>query len=62
MRVIVDTEKCQDYGQCVFAAPEVFSLDDEGSLVFVADPDDALRAKVEDASDVCPVQAIAVEA
>lgn len=61
MKVVVDMNKCQDHGQCVFAAPDVFSLDDAGHLAYVADPDDVLRDEVEEAADVCPLQAIRIE-
>jgi len=61
-KVVVDRDLCQDHGQCVFAAPEVFALDDDGRLVVLVDePDEALRAKCEEAADVCPVQAITIE-
>ncbi|KRD02783.1 MULTISPECIES: ferredoxin [unclassified Streptomyces] len=61
MKVVVDMNKCQDHGQCVFAAPDVFSLDDDGRLAYVPDADDALRDEVEEAADVCPLQAIRIE-
>ncbi|MEW2486352.1 ferredoxin [Streptomyces sp. NPDC048411] len=61
MKVVVDMNKCQDHGQCVFAAPDVFRLDDNGRLAYVSDPDDALRDEVEEAADVCPLQAIRIE-
>ncbi|MDI3387744.1 ferredoxin [Streptomyces sp. B-S-A8] len=61
MKVVVDMNKCQDHGQCVFAAPDVFSFDDAGRLAYVGDPDDALRDEVEEAADVCPLQAIRIE-
>ncbi|AVV45875.1 ferredoxin [Streptomyces sp. ID05-04B] len=61
MKVVVDMNKCQDHGQCVFAAPDVFSLDDGGRLAYVPDADDALRDEVEEAADVCPLQAIRIE-
>jgi ferredoxin len=61
MRVVVDTNRCQDHGQCAFAAPEVFQLDDDGRLVYDGSPADGLRDVVEDAADVCPMQAIRVE-
>ena len=61
MKVVVDMIKCQDHGQCVFAAPDVFSLDDDGRLAYVPDADDALRDEVEEAADVCPLQAIRIE-
>ena len=58
MKVVVDMNLCKDHGQCVFAAPEVFHLDATGRLGFVENPDDALRDAVEEAADVCPLQAI----
>jgi ferredoxin len=61
MKIVVDANLCQDHGQCVFAAPEIFSLDDQGHLVYVSDVDESLRDKAEDAADVCPLQAITVE-
>ncbi|MHC5908423.1 ferredoxin [Streptomyces sp. S6] len=61
MKVVVDMNKCQDHGQCVFAAPDVFSFDDAGRLAYVSDPEDALREEVEEAADVCPLQAIRIE-
>lgn len=61
LKVVVDFNVCQDHGQCVFAAPEVFELDEAGRLVvLVEEPDETLRASVEDAADVCPVQAITI--
>ncbi|MBZ3905562.1 MULTISPECIES: ferredoxin [Streptomyces] len=62
MKVVVDMNKCQDHGQCVFAAPDVFQLDGNGRLAYVSDPDDALLDEVEEAADVCPLQAIRIEA
>jgi len=62
MKVVVDLAVCQDHGQCCFAAPEVFSLDAAGKLVVLVDsPDESLRDKVEEAADVCPLQAITVQ-
>lgn len=71
MRITVDLNKCNDHGQCVFSAPAVFRLDEDGKLSFrrQADPgtyisgelDESLRDDVEEAADACPLQAIAVE-
>jgi ferredoxin len=70
VHIAVDLNKCQDHGQCVFSAPSVFSLDGQGKLSFRAHADgtyvspaldEALRDDVEEAADVCPLQAIAVE-
>ena len=61
MRIVVDLNRCQSYGQCVFAAPTVFHWRGEESLEYNYQPDDALRGKVERAAAACPVQAISIE-
>ncbi|MFD8560310.1 ferredoxin [Streptosporangium canum] len=61
MKVIVDRALCQVHAQCVFAAPEVFELDDDDQLVYVAEPGDELIDAVEEAARACPVQAIFLE-
>ncbi|MGA4838145.1 ferredoxin [Streptomyces sp. G45] len=61
MQVVVDMNKCQDHGQCVFAAPDVFRFDDDGRLAYAAEVDETLRGDVEEAADVCPLQAIRIE-
>ena len=60
MRIVVDLNKCQSYGQCVYAAPTVFRLQGEESLEYDYAPDDALREQVERAAAACPVQAILI--
>ncbi len=62
LKVIVDWDVCQDHGQCVISAPEVFALGEDGRMhVLIEEPDEALRSKAEDAADVCPVQAITLQ-
>jgi ferredoxin len=62
IRVVVDRDVCQNHGQCVFAAPQVFELDDDGELVQLQDEvGEDLRDNVEEAADVCPTQAITIE-
>lgn len=61
MRVTVDLNLCQDHGQCAIAAPKVFRMNDDGKLEYVSDVDDSYRDEVEEAADVCPVQAIEIE-
>jgi ferredoxin len=51
-------DKCQHYGQCVFEAPEVFKLNNDDKLEYLAEADDSQLEKVEAAMDVCPMQAI----
>ena len=55
-------EKCQHYGQCTFEAPTVFALNDDGKMEYVGDVDDALADQDEAAADVCPMQAIEIQA
>jgi ferredoxin len=63
MKVVVDMDKCQDHGQCAFSAPEVFLIDPATNKLVVLQegPDGAFRDQVEEAADVCPVQAITIE-
>ncbi len=60
MQITVDMNLCESHGQCVFAAPEIFSFDDEDYLTHEAAPPDALLDKAEKAAAVCPVRAITV--
>ena len=61
MRVTVDRSRCQVLAQCVFAAPDVFALDEDDLLVYDAEPDESLWSDVELAARSCPVKAIAVD-
>ena len=61
MRITVDRTLCQDHGQCTIAAPNVFSLNDDGKLEYDPRPDDSELMAVEEAADVCPAQAILLE-
>lgn len=61
MKVTVDMDLCQDHGQCAIVAPKVFRMNDEGKLEYDPNPDDSLREEVEEAVDVCPVQAIFIQ-
>jgi ferredoxin len=60
MKITVDLDKCQDHGQCAIAAPVAFRIDDDGRLEYEGEVDDAYLDEVEEAADVCPVQAILV--
>ena len=60
MKLVVDLNKCQSYGQCIYAAPTVFRWHGEESLEFNYNPDDGLRQQVERAAAACPVQAIRI--
>jgi ferredoxin len=62
MQVVVYLNRCKSYGQCVFAAPEVFRLEHDEVLEWEYHPDDALAERVEHAARACPVQAISMGA
>jgi ferredoxin len=61
MKIRVDLDKCQLHGQCVIAAPELFSFDAEGKLQWLAAAEESQRMAAEAAADVCPEQAIVIE-
>ncbi|MCA1223314.1 ferredoxin [Streptomyces sp. 8L] len=61
MRVVVDLNRCQSYGQCVFAAPEVFRFRGAESLEYDHVPDAASDAGVRRAALACPEQAIVLD-
>jgi ferredoxin len=60
MRVHVNLELCQSHGMCVYAAPDVFRLDDDDLLHYAEEVDESRRAEVEDAVKVCPARAISI--
>lgn len=60
IKIHVDMEKCQHYGQCVFEAPDIFKLNDQDKLEYLATADDSERANIQAAADVCPMQAITI--
>ena len=61
VRIVVDLNRCQGYGQCVFLAPGVFELHGEEALMYDPGPEDTQRLPVVRAAAACPVQAIRVE-
>lgn len=61
MKVVVDWDLCEGHGQCEFAAPEVFTIDDDGDLeVLDETPDESQRAAVEQAVRRCPTHALSI--
>jgi ferredoxin len=62
MRVVVDWNLCESNGLCVLAAPEVFELQDDDTLLILQEtPDESLNGKVADAIRTCPKQAISLQ-
>ena len=62
MRVVVDYDLCESNALCMAAAPEVFEVrDDDFMYVLQENPPEELRAKVVEAVQRCPKQAIKLE-
>jgi ferredoxin len=64
MKVLLDRMKCQGYGNCVIAAPDVFDVDDSGHVVLLIAADelpDERTAEIKQAVRDCPVAALALE-
>jgi ferredoxin len=60
MKITVDMSRCEDHGQCAIAAPVAFRMNDEGRLEYDGEVGDDYAADIEEAADVCPVQAILI--
>ena len=61
MKIVVDFDKCKSNAVCMGIAPDIFEVRDDNFLYVLQDePDEALRAKVEEAVRVCPTQAISL--
>ena len=61
-KVVVDYDVCESNAICMGVAPEVFEVRDDDFLYVLQDePDEALRAKVQEAATRCPKQAIIIE-
>ena len=63
MKIEIDLNKCQGYAQCVHEAPEIFTLNADGLAETLAA---AVTEENEQfaiaAADLCPMQAINIEA
>jgi ferredoxin len=61
MRIILDQSKCDGLGMCEAEAPDLFEVQDDGSLVVLhLTPTDDRRDEVEAACDACPTQALSI--
>lgn len=60
MRVTVDGDACMGSGNCVYWAPDVFALDDDGIAMVIADAS-GHEEKVRLAAENCPTSAIRID-
>lgn len=63
MKVFRAADRCELHGECMMAAPEVFTIEDDDEVVTVLDsePGEHLRPAVQEAAMMCPVGAIRIE-
>ena len=62
MRVVVDFDVCASTGACMQVCPEVFEVRSDGYLyILQEEPDESLRGKVQEATELCPTGAISIE-
>ena len=59
LEITIDRDTCMGSGNCVFWAPGVFDLDDEG-IAIVVDPTAQPEDKIVHAAQGCPTRAISV--
>ena len=61
MRVVVDYNLCESNAICMAVAPEVFEVRDDDNLYILNEtPPESMRAKMQEAVDRCPKQAISL--
>ncbi|GAA5156814.1 ferredoxin [Pseudonocardia eucalypti] len=61
MRIVVDRTRCTGLGMCEAEAPDVFEVQDDGTLVILNEtPGADLREAVEMAVDGCPTEALSI--
>ena len=63
MKLVLDTDACMGYANCVIEAPELFDIDEESdkAIILVENPDESFRAAAERAVRVCPAVALRIE-
>lgn len=63
LKILVDREVCDGYGNCLFVAPEVFDLDDDNKVILLTeDVTDENSELIDLAINECPMRAISTRA
>jgi ferredoxin len=61
MRIVVDRDKCTGLGMCEAEAPDLFEIDDEGTLEVLDErPAEERRAELKAAVAACPTEALSI--
>lgn len=62
MKICVDNDKCTAHGVCEEIAPEIFEVQDDGSLLILEEnPSEEFRGRLQEAVNACPADAIRIE-
>jgi ferredoxin len=61
MRIVVDRDKCTGLGMCEGEAPDLFEVQDDGSLTVLDDKPSADRREAAEAAvESCPTEALSI--
>ncbi len=60
-RVYVDSNRCVANAKCTYAAPGIFTLDEETGVAVIENADQATMEQYFAAARACPTQAIIIE-
>jgi ferredoxin len=61
MRIVVDHGKCSALGICESLAPDLFEVQDDGSLVILNErPESGLCEAAREAVEGCPTEALSI--
>ncbi|WP_028925984.1 ferredoxin [Pseudonocardia acaciae] len=61
MRIVVDRNRCTGLGMCEAEAPDLFEVQDDGTLLVLNEtPDAGCRQDVEAAVEGCPTEALSI--
>ena len=61
MKIKIDKEKCIGCGSCTAVCPDVFEIKDDNKACVKQGKEEATDQCVQEAVDICPVQAIKIE-
>jgi ferredoxin len=62
MRIVVDWDRCTGMGMCESLAPDVFEVDDDGSLILHAEEvPEGMESDVREAVAACPTEALSLQ-